>query len=77
MFLENKTAWVMPDPNGKGFVARLANGAIIARHKHKSSVHYIVRKDAIGLDIWAIADVVDPNKRQPNRALPRSKSRMK
>lgn len=76
--LIRRTAWIVPSE--RGFDAINSEGKILASNKFKSTLHLSLRQMAAaslvpGMDCWAIAEVVKPSDRQPNRKLPRRRSR--
>lgn len=66
--LAKGTVWIVETEDGFDALSG-ATGQVIASHKHKSSLEYGIRRDAHLTGIIAIAPVVLPSKRQPNRRL--------
>jgi hypothetical protein len=67
--IRKRTIWIMDAPEG-GFVAVNNDGEIVGRHKHKSTLEFIVRKAPdLMKDTYAIAYVINPANRQPNRKI--------
>lgn len=62
-----KTVWVLKAQDG--FVGVDYNGVVVASNKIKANLIYSLRQQAT----LAIAVVIEPNRRQPNRKLPKSR----
>lgn len=69
------TVWVMR--NGKhGYKAVRCNGQVLATHRHKSTLVHTLQQMAAHREnnIYAIAEVVYPDDRQPNKRLIKTRS---
>jgi hypothetical protein len=71
--LVRHTLWLVPCKTG-GYDAVNSDGLVLGHSKFKATLHFVLRQDPeITKQYYAIAEVVAPHRRQPNRRIRKRK----